>query len=142
MADWIPGFTLPRVSLPNIYVPLLPPYSPWNVNIPLLPPTVGPIFKALHIPSTDTMQLMTISRYSAGGWKIYTPQKYVAKTTAPPLPALHGFPNPFAWFTGVETWLKKYWPLILIAIAAIVLLYAYLGRTSVKTTVVVPNAPK
>ena len=64
----------------------------------------------------------------------------------PQTPKVPSLPNPFggleSWFAKVSAWIQKYWPLILIAIAAIVLLYAYLGRTSVKTTVVVPDASK
>lgn len=150
MADWIPGVTIRMpFTLPN----LSGPWFPSQMSMPLLPPASSGLYASLAhfmggasgvaspgilVGSMLTNQPKDYNTYV----KSAPPVPFIPQT--PKVPKIPSLPNPFggleSWFAKVSAWIQKYWPLILIAIAAIVLLYAYLGRTSVKTTVVVPNA--
>ena len=139
MADWIPGFTLPsgpwipkiNFGLPSVGSGL---YASLSNFLGGRSGAAGIASPGLLVGSMFTNQPGIYNRYV----------KYAPSVPfVPQTPKVLSIPNPFggveSWLSKVSAWIQKYWILILIAIAAIVLLYAYLGRTSVKTTVV--NSP-
>ena len=152
MADWIPGVTIRMpFKLPN----LSGPWFPSQMSMPLLPPSSSGLYGSLahFMGGASGAAGVASPGILVGSMLTNRPNVYNTYVkSAPPVPfvpqtpKVPSLPNPFggleSWLSTVSAWIQKYWILILIAIAAIILLYAYLGRTSVKTTVVNQRAPE